>query len=144
MKKIACIIGLLTWVSSLSAQKGYNHNFEISKNLEIFNDIYKQLDLFYVDTLSADTVIEWGINAMLRKVDPFTEYYSESNMDELKEMTTGKYAGVGSVIRYYKKEERVMLVEPWEDSPATKAGIKAGDIIMSIEGKDVKGMSNAE
>ena len=144
MKKIACIIGFLTWVSSLSAQKGYNHNFEISKNLEIFNDIYKQLDLFYVDTLSADTVIEWGINAMLRKVDPFTEYYSESNMDELKEMTTGKYAGVGSVIRYYKKEERVMLVEPWEDSPATKAGIKAGDIIMSIEGKDVKGMSNAE
>ena len=144
MKKIACIIGLLTWVSSLSAQKGYNHNFEISKNLEIFNDIYKLLDLFYVDTLSADTVIEWGINAMLRKVDPFTEYYSESNMDELKEMTTGKYAGVGSVIRYYKKEERVMLVEPWEDSPATKAGIKAGDIIMSIEGKDVKGMSNAE
>lgn len=134
----------MTTVVGVSAQKERNHNFEISKNLEIFNDIYKQLDLFYVDTLSADTVIEWGINSMLRQVDPFTVYYPENDMDELKEMTTGKYAGVGSVIRYYKKEERVMLVEPWEDSPAARAGIKGGDVIMTIEGRDVKGKGNTE
>ena len=84
----------------LAAQQGGNRNFEISKNLEIFNDIYKQLDMFYVDSLSADTVIEWGINAMLRRVDPFTVYYPEEGMDELKEMTTGKYAGIGAVIRF--------------------------------------------
>ena len=144
MKKLVVIFGLMTTVVGVSAQKERNHNFEISKNLEIFNDIYKQLDLFYVDTLSADTVIEWGINSMLRQIDPFTVYYPENDMDELKEMTTGKYAGVGSVIRYYKKEERVMLVEPWEDSPAARAGIKGGDVIMTIEGQDVKGKGNTE
>lgn len=123
------------------AQKSGNHNFEISKNLEIFNDIYKQLDMFYVDTLEADTVIGWAIRSMLRQVDPFTVYYPEDDMSELKEMTTGKYAGVGSVIRYYKKEDRVMMVEPWEDSPATDAGVKAGDVILTVDDKDVKGMN---
>lgn len=128
----------------VSAQKDSNHNFEISKNLEIFNDIYKQLDIFYVDSLSADTVIEWGIDAMLRQVDPFTVYYPEEGMDELKEMTTGKYAGIGAVIRFYKKEDRVMVIEPQEDSPAIEAGVKGGDLILSIDGKDMKGKSTQE
>lgn len=128
----------------MSAQKDSNHNFEISKNLEIFNDIYKQLDMFYVDSLSADTVIEWGIDAMLRQVDPFTVYYPEEGMDELKEMTTGKYAGIGAVIRFYKKEDRVMVIEPQEDSPAIEAGVKGGDLILSIDGKDMKGKSTQE
>lgn len=131
-------------VVPVSAQKDSNHNFEISKNLEIFNDIYKQLDMFYVDTLSADTVIEWGIDAMLRQVDPFTVYYPEEGMDELKEMTTGKYAGIGAVIRFYKKEDRVMVIEPQEDSPAIEAGVKGGDLILSIDGKDMKGKSTQE
>lgn len=128
----------------MSAQKDSNHNFEISKNLEIFNDIYKQLDMFYVDSLSADTVIEWGIDAMLRQVDPFTVYYPEEGMDELKEMTTGKYAGIGAVIRFYKKEDRVMVIEPQEDSPAIEAGVKGGDLILFIDGKDMKGKSTQE
>lgn len=128
----------------MSAQKDSNHNFEISKNLEIFNDIYKQLDMFYVDSLSADTVIEWGIDAMLRQVDPFTVYYPEEGMDELKELTTGKYAGIGAVIRFYKKEDRVMVIEPQEDSPAIEAGVKGGDLILSIDGKDMKGKSTQE
>lgn len=142
MKKSILTAGLclMAAVSSF-AQKSGNHNFEISKNLEIFNDIYKQLDMFYVDTLEADTVIGWAIRSMLRQVDPFTVYYPEDDMSELKEMTTGKYAGVGSVIRYYKKEDRVMMVEPWEDSPATDAGVKAGDVILTVDDKDVKGMN---
>ena len=145
MKKIMIFAGLLcTMAAPVSAQKDSEHNFEISKNLEIFNDIYKQLDLFYVDTLSADTVIEWGIKAMLNRVDPFTVYYPEEGMDELKEMTTGKYAGIGSVIRLYQKEDRVMIIEPWEDSPAAEAGVKAGDLIMAIDGKDMKGKSTQE
>ena len=145
MKKIVLAAGLCCMSASpVSAQKDSNHNFEISKNLEIFNDIYKQLDMFYVDSLSADTVIEWGIDAMLRQVDPFTVYYPEEGMDELKEMTTGKYAGIGAVIRFYKKEDRVMVIEPQEDSPAIEAGVKGGDLILSIDGKDMKGKSTQE
>lgn len=145
MKKIFLAAGLCCMSAvPMSAQKDSNHNFEISKNLEIFNDIYKQLDMFYVDSLSADTVIEWGIDAMLRQVDPFTVYYPEEGMDELKEMTTGKYAGIGAVIRYYKKEDRVMVIEPQEDSPAIEAGVKGGDLILSIDGKDMKGKSTQE
>ena len=145
MKKIFLAAGLCCMSAiPVSAQKDSNHNFEISKNLEIFNDIYKQLDMFYVDSLSADTVIEWGIDAMLRQVDPFTLYYPEEGMDELKEMTTGKYAGIGAVIRFYKKEDRVMVIEPQEDSPAIEAGVKGGDLILSIDGKDMKGKSTQE
>lgn len=145
MKKIFLAAGLCCMSAiPVSAQKDSNHNFEISKNLEIFNDIYKQLDMFYVDSLSADTVIEWGIDAMLRQVDPFTMYYPEEGMDELKEMTTGKYAGIGAVIRFYKKEDRVMVIEPQEDSPAIEAGVKGGDLILSIDGKDMKGKSTQE
>ncbi len=145
MKKIFLAAGLCCMSAiPVSAQKDSNHNFEISKNLEIFNDIYKQLDMFYVDSLSADTVIEWGIDAMLRQVDPFTVYYPEEGMDELKEMTTGKYAGIGAVIRFYKKEDRVMVIEPQADSPAIEAGVKGGDLILSIDGKDMKGKSTQE
>ena len=145
MKKIFLAAGLCCMSAiPVSAQKDSNHNFEISKNLEIFNDIYKQLDMFYVDSLSADTVIEWGIDAMLRQVDPFTMYYPAEGMDELKEMTTGKYAGIGAVIRFYKKEDRVMVIEPQEDSPAIEAGVKGGDLILSIDGKDMKGKSTQE
>ena len=145
MKKIFLAAGLCCMSAiPVSAQKDSNHNFEISKNLEIFNDIYKQLDMFYVDSLSADTVIEWGIDAMLRQVDPFTVYYPEEGMDELKEMTTGKYAVIGAGIRFYKKEDRVMVIEPQEDSPAIEAGVKGGDLILSIDGKDMKGKSTQE
>lgn len=122
------------------AQKSNNHNFEIAKNLEVFNDIYKQLDLFYVDTLSADTVIRWGIDGMLRQVDPFTVYYSDDNIDDLRTMATGKYAGIGSYVRFHKKEDRTVISEPYEGSPVQQAGMKAGDVILSVDETDVKGM----
>ena len=121
------------------AQQGERPNSAISRNLEIFNDIYKQLDLFYVDSLDADTVIGWGIRSMLRQVDPFTDYYPEDD-EELRQMATGKYAGIGSIVRFHKKEDRVVIAQPYEGSPSMKAGVRAGDVIQSIDGKDVKGM----
>ena len=94
-----------------AAQKKENHNSAISRNLELFNDIYKQLDLFYVDSLNADTVIGWGIRSMLQQVDPFTDYYPDDDED-LRQMATGKYAGIGSIIRYHRKEQRAVISEP--------------------------------
>lgn len=125
-------------VFGAGAQKQSGHNAAISRNLEILNDIYKQLDIFYVDTLDADTVIGWGIRSLLRQVDPFTDYYPQED-EELRQMTTGKYAGIGSAIRYHKKEGRCVITEPFENSPSQRVGLKAGDVIMRIDGKDVKG-----
>lgn len=124
---------------AMAAQKKENSNSAISRNLELFNDIYKQLDLFYVDSLNADSVIGRGIRLMLQQIDPFTDYYPEDDED-LRQMATGKYAGIGSVIRYHRKEQRAVISEPYEGTPSQLAGVKAGDVILSIDGKDVKGM----
>lgn len=117
-----------------------NHNFQVSKNLDVFNSVYKELDMFYVDTIDPQKVIRAGIDAMLEEIDPYTVYYPEDDMDEFKQMITGKYAGIGSIIRYYKKRDRVVIFEPYEGTPASEAGLKAGDIILEIDGKDVKGL----
>ncbi len=132
------LVALLPFAEA-DAQKKVGHNAAVSRNLEILNDIYKQLDIFYVDTLDADTVIGWGIRSLLRQVDPFTDYYPQED-EELRQMTTGKYAGIGSGIRYHKKEARAVISDPFENSPSQRAGLKAGDVIMRIDGKDVKGL----
>lgn len=130
---IVCALGTLT----ASAQKTESHNAEISRHLELFDDIYRQLDLYYVDTLSADTTITWAIKSMLGHVDPFTQYYPEDD-DELRQMATGKYVGIGSIIRYNTKERRAMIIEPYEGTPSQQAGMRAGDVILSIDGIDIQ------
>ena len=140
MRKLFLSFLLLIGVNGF-AQKAENHNSSVSRNLETFSEIYRHLDLFYVDSLSADTVMEWGIKAMLNRVDPYTTYYPQDD-DELMVMAQGKYAGIGSVIRFHKKHDRVVISEPYKGSPSEKAGLKAGDILMSIDDKDVKGMPN--
>lgn len=137
--KLLVAIWLLS--ASVFAQKAENHNGSITRNLNTFNEIYRHLDLFYVDSLSADTVMEWGIKAMLNRVDPYTTYYPQED-DELMVMAQGKYAGIGSIIRFHKKHDRIVISEPYKGSPSEKAGLKAGDILMSIDDKDLKGMPN--
>ena len=142
MKKT--ILLMTAWLSAVlcCAQKSENHHSSLMRNLETFTEIYRQLDLLYMDSLNTDTVMTWGINAMLRQVDPYTVYYPEDD-DELMAMAQGKYAGIGSIIRFHKKEDRVVISEPYKGSPSDLAGLKAGDIILSIDDKDVKGMKNA-
>ena len=113
------------------AQK--NHNLEVAKNLDIFNQVYKNLDLFYVDTLNPGEVIGTGIKAMLRQLDPYTEYYPESETKDLKMMLTGKYAGIGALIRYHQRLKRVVIDEPYEGMPAAEAGLRKGDIVLAID-----------
>lgn len=124
---------------SVKAQVAENHSSKVARNLEIFNEIYKLLDIYYVDTLAADTVMQWAIDGMLMRVDPYTGYYPADD-DDLRQMATGKYAGIGSIIRYHKKHDRVIIDEPYEKTPSDNAGLKAGDIILTIDGKDIKGM----
>ena len=123
----------LAVVASASAQKKTNHNFEVGKNLDIFNNIYKHLDLMYVDTLNPKEVIGNGITAMLKSLDPYTEYYPEDKTKDLKMMLTGKYAGIGAIVRYHQKLKRVVIEEPYEGMPAAEVGLKKGDIILSID-----------
>lgn len=127
----------------LCAQNSENHNSEYSSNLVIFNEIYKMLDLYYVDTLSAEKAIKWAIDGMLMNVDPYTEYYPADD-DKLKQMATGKYAGIGSIIRYHKGIERVVIDEPYENTPSEEVGLIPGDVIIAIDGKDTKGMMATE
>lgn len=131
----------------LSAQTDSDHNLKVAKNLDVFNSIYKRLDMLYVDTLDADEVIGTGINAMLRSLDPYTTYYPEDKVDELKMLYTGKFAGVGALIRYMPKMKHVVIEEPYKGMPADVAGLKKGDIILSIDdssmvGKDTKHVSS--
>ena len=114
MRKTICLIGFILIGATVHAQEKEGHLSAVSRNLEIFNDLYKQLELFYVDTLNADTVMQWCIDGMLSKVDPYTGYYPLNN-EELRTMSTGKYAGIGSVVRFHKKEDRVVISEPYWD-----------------------------
>jgi len=132
-RRLLYLIIMLVAVSPISAQDAKSHNFDVTKNLDVFNYIYKNLDLMYVDTLNPKEVIGTAIKAMLEGLDPYTVYYPENDVKELKMMITGKYAGVGSLIRYHKKLHRVVIDEPYEGMPAAEAGLKKGDIIISID-----------
>ena len=141
MKKKGTIISI--WVGLVLVggcifgfSKADDRNFQIVKSLDVFNSVFKELDMFYVDSIDPKEVIEYGINAMLAKTDPYTEYFPEED-NTLKEMTSGKFGGIGSVIRYYTPRKRVAIIEPSEGNPAAEAGLKAGDIIMEINGKDM-------
>ena len=131
---LAMVLAMPAW-----AQKEKNHDFVGAKNMDVFTSIYKNLDMMYVDTLDADEVIGNGINAMLRSLDPYTEYYPESEVKELKNMLTGKYAGIGSVVRYNYQLGYTVINEPYEGMPAQEAGLKKGDIILSINDSTMKG-----
>lgn len=131
-KQLICVL-LAIGLMPAMAQKDKDHNFEMAKNMEVFTAIYKNLDMMYVDTLNAGEVIGNGINAMLRSLDPYTEYYPENKVKELDRMLTGKYAGVGALIRYNQQLKRVVVDEPYENMPAAEAGLKKGDIILSID-----------
>ena len=137
---VIIVVGVMALCLCWTGFKRDSHNFQVSKNLDVFNSVYKELDMFYVDTIDPQKVIRAGIDAMLEEIDPYTEYYPEDDLDEFKQMITGKYAGIGSIIRYYKKRDRVVIFEPYENTPAAEAGLKAGDIILEIDGKDVKGL----
>lgn len=130
---------LLGW-HSLQAQS--NNNFEISKSLEIYNSVLKELNINYVDAINPSKLTEAAINAMLQELDPYTVFVPESQIEDLRLMTTGEYGGIGSLIQ--QSGEYVIISDPYEGFPAQKAGLIPGDKILEVNGLNVKGRPTSE
>lgn len=136
-KKHLAIIVSLSIILSLGFTKVSDRDFELVKNLDIFYSMFRELNLFYVDETNPEDLIETGIDAMLNSLDPYTTFISESEIDDFNFMTTGKYGGIGSLIR--KSDEHVIIAEPYEGSPAARAGLRAGDKIIAVDGFNTRG-----
>lgn len=111
--------------------------FEISKNLDVFSSMYRELNLYYVDETKPGLLIKTAADAMLQSLDPYTEYYTESEVEDYKIITTGQYGGIGASVR--EVPDKVLITEVYENSPAAKAGVKTGDLIIQINGVNMKG-----
>jgi len=134
------VVFLLMSVALFSQQTQTSQKtFRISKNLSIFNSVFRELDAYYVDTLNYDNMMKTAIDNMLAKLDPYTVYMPEEETDDLTFMTTGEYAGIGALIM--KDENDVYVSEPYEGLPAQKNDVRAGDVIVEVDGKPTKGLS---
>lgn len=141
-RRILTLLLVIVLLPSIAIKADDNkHKFLLSRQISIMNAIIKDLNLFYVDSIMPEIMINKGIDAMLANLDPYTQYYPADETEELKMMTTGKYAGIGSLIRFHTEKNTTVLSEPYEGMPAQRAGLKAGDAIISINGENVKGMS---
>ncbi|MEZ5173207.1 MAG: S41 family peptidase [Bacteroidia bacterium] len=116
--------------------------FEISKNLDIFATLFREVNLYYVDEVPPGKLMKTGIDAMLESLDPYTNYIPEEDIEDARFMTTGQYGGIGALIR--TKDDFVVIAEPYENSPAAKAGLMAGDIVIEIEGKSTEGKTTSD
>ena len=143
VKSIKCFFCafLALCAGSLTAQEN-DKRFEVSKNLDIFNAIVKEVEMFYVDSIDVEDAVGRGIRSMLGGLDPYTEYYPENQSDVLKLIATGEYGGIGSIIS--QRDNGVIIVEPYEGMPAALAGLQAGDLLLAIDGTDVTKKTSAE
>ncbi|HNS12819.1 MAG TPA: S41 family peptidase, partial [Bacteroidia bacterium] len=142
MKKIANKIKvwkivLLTCFVSVISYSFVDEYFEISKNLDIFSSMYREINIYYVDTTDPGKLIKIGMDAMLESLDPYTNYIPESDIEDYRFMTTGQYGGIGALIRM--RDDRIIISDPYEGYPAQKGGLTAGDVILEIDGKSAKG-----
>lgn len=138
---ITCLILFsLTGIGFLSSQE--SRDFKITKNLDILFSLFRELNTFYVDEINPDKIIKTGIDNMLMSLDPYTVYYPESNVSELDFMTTGKYGGIGSLIR--GGDNYVTISNVYKGFPADKAGLKAGDLLKKIDGVSLKGLTTEQ
>ena len=140
MKKKLIFISL--FISSLTLLSFKSDYFEIAKNLEIFTDLYKELNTYYVDETDPGKLIKSAMDEMLQTLDPYTNYIPESEIEDFQFMTTGQYGGIGAMIT--KRDEYVYISEPYEGFPAQKSGLMAGDKILEVNNISAKGKSTEE
>ena len=141
-KKRIALVSLVAGIFTLASFTLSDNYFEISKNLDIFANLYKQLNIYYVDDTNPGELMKTGIDAMLKSLDPYTVYYPESEIEDYRFLTTGEYGGIGSLIR--RIGDSVVVAEPYEGFPAYKAGLLAGDIILKIDDQNVIGKNTGE
>ena len=138
--RFALILLVLTAVNAMGQTQ--KNNFEISKSLDIYNNVLRQLNLYYVDEINPAELNESAINAMLEGLDPYTVLIPEEQIEDVKLMTTGEYGGIGSLIQY--SDGKTMISEPYEGFPAAKAGLIPGDIFLEVNDIDVTGKNSSE
>ncbi|MEO5675213.1 MAG: S41 family peptidase [Chitinophagales bacterium] len=135
--KKSLIITALSLLAFIPIASTTNNYFEISKNLDIFATLYKEVNTYYVDDIDPAKFMRTGINAMLETLDPYTNYISEADIEGYRFQTTGRYGGIGAIIR--KAGDQIVIAEPYLNYPADKSGLRAGDILLEVEGKSTKG-----
>ena len=140
--KVAALGIMLIIISAGLLSFSESRDFKLVKNLEVFSNLFRELNYYYVDNPDPEKLIETGINAMLKTLDPYTVYISEEDLDDFKFTTTGHYGGVGSLIR--KKGDYILITDVYQGFPADKSGLKTGDLIISVDGISIKGMSSSE
>lgn len=133
------LFAIVLFLSSILSWSFVKDDFEISKNLDIFATLYKQLNYYYVDEVQPGKLIKIAIDGMLESLDPYTNFISESELEDYKFMTTGQYGGIGALI--HKEGDYIVISDPYEGFPAQKNDIRAGDIILKVNDKDLKGVS---
>jgi carboxyl-terminal processing protease len=133
---IASISIAMISMFSFSFKEDY---FELSKNIDIFVTLFREVNMYYVDEVQPGTIIKTGIDAMLESLDPYTNFIPEDDIEDARFMTTGQYGGIGALIR--TKDDYIVVSEPYENSPAAKADLRAGDVLIEIDGKNTKGKS---
>lgn len=142
MKNIKLLLLTITLTVTAAFGQIRKNNFEISKSLDIYNNVLRKLNMYYVDEIDPAELNESAIKAMLEQLDPYTVFISESQIEDVKLMTTGEYGGIGSLIQFF--EGKTQISEPYEGFPAAKAGLIPGDIFLEINGVDVNGKNTSE
>ena len=139
--KIVLLSSLLTTTALLTWSFKSDY-FEISKNLDIFATLFREVNMYYVDEIQPGDLIKTGIDAMLEKLDPYTNFIPETDIEDHRFMTTGQYGGIGSLIR--QRDGDILIAEPYENSPSQKAGLMAGDVLLEVDGKKITGKNTSD
>jgi carboxyl-terminal processing protease len=142
LKKIKWTIVVTLLLVAVFAFKPTGNYFEIAKSLDIFATLFKEVNTYYVDEVDPKKLVREGIDGMLESLDPYTDYIAEEELENFRITTTGQYAGIGALISIINK--KIIVTHPYKDFPAYKSGIKVGDEIIAVNGKDVKGMMTSE
>lgn len=142
MKKLTLLAAAFMAIVILASAATRSKKTDISRNLDVFNSLYKELQTFYVDSIDAEKSINTAINAMLNDIDPYTEYIPAKEQEQFRSMTSGEYGGIGSTIQETPKG--VIIANPYEGSPALAAGLKPGDLIIMIDGDSTAGWRSSK